>query len=85
MIFKLYSDDCISGAMYHSQERMTVNHDATGSSPVTGATLDKSEPIRWFGFVRLLSRTTCVRISCSLVRNNLYKASFITFKAPIQK
>ena len=37
MIFKLYSDDNISGAMYHSQERMTVNHDAIGSSPVTGA------------------------------------------------
>ena len=32
---------------------MTVNQDVTGSSPVTGATMDKSEPKR-FGFVCFL-------------------------------
>ena len=34
-------------------ERLTVNQDVTGSSPVTGATMDKSEP-KWFGFVYFL-------------------------------
>ena len=35
-------------------ERLTVNQDVTGSSPVTGAKTDKSEPLR-LGFVCLLS------------------------------
>ena len=36
-------------------ERLTVNQDVTGSSPVTGATMDKSEPNR-LGFVCFLFR-----------------------------
>ncbi len=48
------------GTISHSQERMTVNHDATGSSPVAGATLDKGEPLKTFAFVCFLPRKTCI-------------------------
>ena len=43
-VFNIYSN-IISGAMYHSQKRMTVNHDATGSSPVTGAKKPHSQAV----------------------------------------
>ena len=34
-----------SGSIFKSQERMTVNHDATGSSPVTGATKSHNQAV----------------------------------------
>ena len=37
---------------------VTVNHDAVGSSPTGGATLDKGEPLKKFAFVYFLSRKT---------------------------
>ena len=37
LLHKLSIIDDIFGTISHPQERMTVNHDATGSSPVTGA------------------------------------------------
>ena len=43
----------IFGTISHPQERMTVNHDATGSSPVTGAS-EKPLTIRFKGFFLLL-------------------------------
>ena len=61
MVFGIYS------RLAQSVERMTVNHDATGSSPVAGATLDKSEPIRGFGFVRILSESSCVWTCCKIL------------------
>ena len=42
----------IFGTISHPQERMTVNHDATGSSPVTGAS-KKPLTIRFKGFFLL--------------------------------
>ena len=47
--FNIYS--CLA----QSVERLTVNQDVTGSSPVTGAKTDKSEPLR-LGFVCFLFR-----------------------------
>ena len=44
-----YSYSCLA----QSVERMTVNHDATGSSPVTGAS-EKPLTIRFKGFFLLL-------------------------------
>ena len=35
----------IFGTISYSQERMTVNHDATGSSPVTGATKSHNQAV----------------------------------------
>ena len=35
----------IFGTISHPQERMTVNHDATGSSPVTGATKSHNQAV----------------------------------------
>ena len=54
-----------------SVERMTVNHDVAGSSPAWGAILDKSELVRRFGFVRILSRTSCVWIGCPSLSDNV--------------
>lgn len=30
--------------------------------------MDKSEPVRRFGFIRILSESSCVRISCSSLK-----------------
>ncbi len=49
---------CSYSRLAQSVERMTVNHDATGSSPVAGAKLDKGEPFKMFAFVYFLSQKT---------------------------
>ena len=70
-------------SLAQSVERVTVNHDAVGSSPTGGAKLDKGEPLKTFAFVCFLPRTSCVRISCSSLRNNIYYRAFpITFVWP---
>ena len=42
--FEFYMQ-CFFGTISHPQERMTVNHDATGSSPVTGATKSHNQAV----------------------------------------
>ena len=37
-------------------ERLTVNQDVTGSSPVGGAKSNKGEPPVWLSFICFLSR-----------------------------
>ena len=49
------------GLPYYLPERMTVNHDATGSSPVTGAS-EKPLTIRFKGFFLLLLNRSKYRL-----------------------
>ena len=59
----------IFGTISYSQERMTVNHDATGSSPVTGAS-EKPLTIRFKGFFLLFenAQSTVYGIENSCVK-----------------
>ncbi|MGN0458812.1 MAG: hypothetical protein ACI4IL_07575, partial [Eubacterium sp.] len=50
-------------------ERLTVNQDVTGSSPVGGAISFKSELFTGFGFFRVLSGEGCVWVNRGYIEN----------------
>ena len=57
----------VYSSIAQSVEHAAVNRRVVGSSPTWGATLDKSEPIRGFGFVRILSESSCVWTCCKIL------------------